>query len=99
MRVMGAARLASRALVASDVVGLSIEEIEMSDLAGEATAVAPICTPSLLLTVGGLLTWQTSESVCTGRWRTGSALCVRALRSAEQWMSRPRWVQLSSEQP
>ena len=81
-------------LDASQIIGRSIEETEMSDLAGDPTAVAPTCIPSLL-TVGGLLTWQTSESVCTGLWRTGSMLTVRARRRStlgEHCTTRPRWL-------
>ena len=82
---MGAARRASLALVASDIPGLSVEESEASDWAGELTTVAAICTPSpALLVVGGLLIWQHSESVWTGRCRTVPALKDQDLRSMEQ---------------
>ena len=89
-RVIGAAFRLYLAFIASEIPGLSAEESEASDRAGELTTVAATCTPSpALLVVGGLLSWQHSESVWTGRCLRQPALRDRDRRSMEQWMSRP----------
>ena len=77
-RVIGAAFRLYLAFIASEIPGLSAEESEASDRAGELTTVAATCTPSpALLTVGGLLTWQHSESVWTVR-------CLRPVALRDQ---------------